>query len=69
MIINKIQELYTFVSNKSFVQLLKTSPKNLILLENFNSEFLLIEVGLLIKIPDHYRCKIKQTLLYLSIKV
>ena len=36
--------LYTFVSNKSFGQLLDVSPKEFIFLKNFNSEFLYIEV-------------------------
>ena len=36
--------LYTFVSNKSFGQLLDTSPKKLIFLKTFNSEFSYIEV-------------------------
>ena len=31
--------LYTFVSNKSFSQLLDISPKNFILLKTFESEF------------------------------
>ena len=36
--------LYTFVSKKSFGQLLHISPKNFILLKTFNSEFSYIEV-------------------------
>ena len=36
--------LYTFVSNKSFCQLLDISPKNFIFLKSFNSEFSYIEV-------------------------
>ena len=36
--------LYTFVSNKSFVQLLDISSKNFIFLKTFNSEFSYIEV-------------------------
>ena len=44
MIINKIQELYTFVPNKSVAQLLDISFKNLKFLKNFNSEFSFIEV-------------------------
>ena len=36
--------LYTFVPNKSFGQLLETSPKNFIFLINFNSEFSYIDV-------------------------
>ena len=36
--------LYTFVPNKSFGQLLNISPKNLMFLKTFNSEFLYIEV-------------------------
>ena len=31
--------LYTFISNKSFGQLLDISPKNFIFLKTFNSEF------------------------------
>ena len=36
--------LYTFVPNKSFVQLLDISPKNFIYFKTFNSEFSYIEV-------------------------
>ena len=36
--------LYTFVSNKSFGQLLDISPKNFIFLKSFDSDFLYIEV-------------------------
>ena len=36
--------LYTFVPNESFGQLLNISPKNLIFLKIFNSQFLYIEV-------------------------
>ena len=36
--------LYTFVLNKSFGQLLNISPKNIIFLKTFNSEFSYIEV-------------------------
>ena len=36
--------LYTFVSNKSFGQLLGISPKNFIVLKTFDSEFSYIEV-------------------------
>ena len=36
--------LYTFVSNKSFGQLLNISPENFVLLETFDSEFSYIEV-------------------------
>ena len=43
-IINKIQELYTFIPNKSFGQLLDISPKNFICLKTFNSEFSYIEI-------------------------
>ena len=42
--------LYTFVPNKSFGHLLDISPKNLIYLKRFNSEFSYIEVSLPIKI-------------------
>ena len=38
MIINKIQELYTFVPNKPFGSLLEISPTNHIFLKTFNSE-------------------------------
>ena len=37
-------DLYTFVPNKSFVQLLDISPKNFIFLKTFDSEFWYIEV-------------------------
>ena len=36
--------LYTFVSNKSFGQLLDVSPKNFIFLKTFDSEFSYIEL-------------------------
>ena len=36
--------LHTFISNKSFGQLLDISPKNFIFLRTFNSEFSYIEV-------------------------
>ena len=36
--------LYTFVSNKSFGQLLDISPKNVIFLKTFDSEFSSIKV-------------------------
>ena len=36
--------LYTFVPNKSFGQLLETSPKNFIFLKTSNSEFQAIEI-------------------------
>ena len=36
--------MYKFVPNKSFVQLLDTSPKNFIFLKTFNSELSYIEV-------------------------
>ena len=36
--------LYTFVPNKSFGHLLDISPKNVIFLKSFNSEFSYIEV-------------------------
>ena len=36
--------LYTFVPNKSFGQLLDISPKKIIFLKTFNSEFSIIEV-------------------------
>ena len=37
--------LYTFVPNKSFGQLLDISPKSLIFLETFNSEFSYTDVS------------------------
>ena len=43
MVTNTIQE-YTFVSNKSFGELLDISPKNFIFLKAFNSEFPHVEV-------------------------
>ena len=39
-----LRVLYKFVPNKSFGQLLDISPKNLIFLKSFNSEFSYIEV-------------------------
>ena len=36
--------VYTFVSNKSFGQLLDISPENLIFLKTFDSKFLCIEL-------------------------
>ena len=45
MIINKIQEFYIHLFiNKTFGQLLETSPTNLIFLKTFDSEFSYIEV-------------------------
>ena len=44
MIINKIQESYTFFPNKPFGSLLEISPTNHIFLKTFNSEFQTIEV-------------------------
>ena len=44
MIINKIQESYTFFPNKPFGSLLEISPTNHIFLKIFNSEFETIEV-------------------------
>ena len=38
------RDLYTFISNKLFGQLLDISPKNFIFLKTFNSEFSYIEV-------------------------
>ena len=46
MIINKIQESYTFVPNKAFGNLLEIAPTNFISLKTFNSEFQTIEVWL-----------------------
>ena len=47
-IVNDYQQdswiLYTFVSNKSLVQLLNISPQNFIILKSFNLEFSYIEV-------------------------
>ena len=36
--------LYTYISNKSFGQLLNITPKNFIFLKTFDSEFSYIEV-------------------------
>ena len=44
MIINKIQESYTFAPNKLFGSLLETSPTNRIFLKTFSSEFQDIEL-------------------------
>ena len=43
IVINKFQE-YTFIPNKSFRQLLDTSPENFLFLKTFDSEFLYIQV-------------------------
>ena len=43
MIITKFQE-YTFIPDKSLGQLFNISPKNLIFLNTFDSEFSYIEV-------------------------
>ena len=44
-IISKIQESYLpFVPNKSFGQLFNISPKNVLFLKTFNSDFSYIEV-------------------------
>ena len=53
MIINKIQELYTFVSNKPFVSLLEISPTNHIFLKTFNSEYDEIIVWFTDQIVNH----------------
>ena len=39
-----LRDLYTFVLNKSFGQLLDISPKDFIFLKTFNSEYLYIEI-------------------------
>ena len=39
-----LRVFYTFVPNKSFLQLLNVSPNNFIFLKTFNSEFSYIEV-------------------------
>ena len=44
MIINKIQESYTFFLSKPFGQLPEASPTNFIFLQTINSEFQVIEV-------------------------
>ena len=51
--------LQAFVPNKLFGKLLDISPKNLILLNTFDSEFSYNEFGLLIKIINHWSQKIK----------
>ena len=40
----KLTVLYAFILNKSFDQLLETSPSNFILLKKINSEFSYVEV-------------------------
>ena len=49
--------LYTLVPNKSFDQLLDISPKKKIFLKTQN--FRILKYGLLIKILNHWREKIK----------
>ena len=49
--------LYTFVPNKTFVSLLEISPTNHIFLKPFNSEFLNIKYGSLIKIVSRQKKK------------
>ena len=44
IIINGTQEFYTFILNKSVVQLLEDSHKNFVSLKMFNLEFSYIEV-------------------------
>ena len=44
MIINKIQDIYTFAPHKPFGSLLEIAPTNFIFLKTFNSEFLDVEV-------------------------
>ena len=44
MIINKIQESYTFFLSKPFGHILEASPTNFIFLQTINSEFQVIEV-------------------------
>ena len=51
--------LQAFVPNKLFGKLLDISPKNLILLKTFDSEFSYNEFDLLIKILNHWNQKIK----------
>ena len=45
--------LYAFVPNKSFGQLLDTSPKKLIFLKHLIQNFHLLKYGLLIKTLNH----------------
>ena len=51
--------LHTFVTNKSFGQLLNISPKNSIFLETLTQNFHTLKYGLLIKILNQWRQKIK----------
>ena len=44
IVVNKIQESYTFVPNKSFGQLLDILSENFTLLKTFDLEFSYIEV-------------------------
>ena len=47
--------LHTFVTNKSFGQLLNISPKNYIFLETLTQNFHTLKNGLLIKILNQWR--------------
>ena len=49
------RDLYTFVPNKPFCNLLEISLTNFNPLKTFNSEFQTIEVWLQIKIVNHYK--------------
>ena len=55
--------LYTIVPNNAFGQLLDILPKEFVFLKTFDSKFLYIEGllinGILIKILNHWKCKIK----------
>ena len=58
-----LRALYTFILNKLFGQVFlvnKFSPKNIIFLEAFHSDFHLLKYGLLIKIVIRYREKIEE---------
>ena len=50
--------LFTFVPNKQFGQLINIAPHSLTMLSTTNTEFLFIEVGLLIKIVSLSKLKI-----------
>ena len=50
---------YKFVPNKSFGQLLDILPKNVIFSKTFDSDFHILKYGLLTKIRNRQRQKIK----------
>ena len=55
MILKKKQQKYTFVTNKSFGQLLGISPKIFIFLKLLITNLHVLKYDLLIKVLNHYR--------------